>query len=530
MSKMSLSISLGTAKKKLATFRCTQAIVHYRINEVPLATLTLVTAHAMRNKLSPAEENELTLLVPGSAVMVAVDKDTLFSGVISEQQMLFSHGERTVVVKAYHGMQSLKALYRSQIFSKQSDAEIIKKQFKAHDVTLDKVEGLSWKHPQMVQFNCTDWRFIRSRLHASAVWLVTTPKTVSVLKPALKTPVRKFSPGDPELRAMMFRRSNTALAKKLQASSWEIKKQSMHKASIAESPKLAGGALDAGEIKTLSAQTWVQGGSRDLLPEEQAALANSHQLLCHLLGVQADIEVTGEAGYQVGQTLQLNGFGKGLDGKGVLTGVQHILEPGDWCTHLEIGAEPAHTIDSELVPGAYGLHIGVVGENKKGPDDNHCLNITLPVLQLDKTPILARLAGPFASKESGLNVYPEQGDEVVIGFFEDDPRFPVILGSMHNPQNKAPATALNDGKGLVLKTKDWTQRIILHPQKGLLLEEKKGSKVSTLTLKEGKATLDTSDGVILDSKKAVQINSDDKLDANGKKGVTIKGAKVNINQ
>ena len=89
-----------------------------------------------------------------------------------------------------------------------------------------------------------------------------------------------------------------------------------------------------------------------------------------------------------------------------------------------------------------GLHVGVVAEFAEDPDKQLRVKVTLPRHRIgDRTLVWARLAAPDAGKDRGFFFRPETGDEVVIGFFNDDPRQPVILGSLHSSKN-APAGSL----------------------------------------------------------------------------------------
>ena len=87
----------------------------------------------------------------------------------------------------------------------------------------------------------------------------------------------------------------------------------------------------------------------------------------------------------------------------------------------------------------------------------------MPALNLPDSQIFARLSKPWASKASGFCFYPEPGDEVVVGFIDSDPRYPMILGAMHNPKNTAPfpPDEKNSQKGLVVSNAGKTQALMI---------------------------------------------------------------------
>lgn len=53
----------------------------------------------------------------------------------------------------------------------------------------------------------------------------------------------------------------------------------------------------------------------------------------------------------------------------------------------------------------------------------------------------ARVMMPMASGQYGMHFFPEQGDEVVVGFHVGDTNTPIILGAVYNKDNKPPSQA-----------------------------------------------------------------------------------------
>ena len=160
------------------------------------------------------------------------------------------------------------------------------------------------------------------------------------------------------------------------------------------------------------------------------------------------------------------------------------------------------------------------------------MKVILPAIDEKKGFVWARLASPDAGNERGFVFLPETGDEVVVGFFNNDPRHPVILGSMFSSKNAAPKgyakpNEKNQNKGLV--TKGGTTIGFVDGDKASVFVETKnknkllfddGSEAIQITDQHGnKITMDKN-GVELRSAKDLQ------LEASG--NVAIKGSKVDI--
>lgn len=500
--------------------------VLYRINQAPGASITL---SLLRGDDALAEIQGRC--VPGAKVKMTLEGKPLFSGSVIRWRCDFSGEFNTVVVEAGHDLQKLKATYRSQLFKPNAtDRDILADIFKTHDIKDVTVKGMMLAHEQMVQFNCSDWRFMRARLNANGVLLVPTPTGVSILLPQAKPRAEiTIVPGENAIRHAAIVSANNQLASDIEVSGWDIDAQAMRKPNKVNVAALGEGKYDNRKVKALNNLGWQQGYSRALSLDEQRLFVQGRGFMNQLTAVCATLTVSGIAA-TVGQFIKIAGYGKELEGTAFITGVKHVFDTHEWLTVLEIGHDLFTGMNDELVPPAQGMHIGIVAENTDGPDEHHALNITLPaLLGVDKT-LKARLSVPFASKESGFNFYPQKDDEVVVGFFEDDPRFPVIVGAMHNPNNKAPTAELDKGIGMVLKTESLTQRLVLHPESGVLLEEKNGAKTSQLSLKAGVATLETSDDVMIDAGKNMQIDARQKSTLTGKTGVEISGPNIGLKQ
>ncbi|MBD2826595.1 phage baseplate assembly protein V [Xenorhabdus szentirmaii] len=524
-------MNYGSKKKKTHEFQLVKVNVKYAINNVPFAELTLSANNESYGCINGNEAREMEYFIPGSEINISRNGKPLFFGVITERNYTIARRIKTVTLRAHHKMQAMRALFRSQLFNQQNDADILRSIFKDHGVNIGKIDGLTAKHPQMVQFNCFDWQFVRARLSANAVWLLAGPEKITIIKPTLKKTAQTISGKESEKHIKIrVSQNNRFMPKRVSVSSWNIEKQEMNPVSVAEPMSLGDKAFNARNLNTLSQKEWILNHSLALQPQEQATWANSRLLALYGEGIQGEIETEGNLGYELGQTLDFKNFGAPLDGRALVTTITHTFSKFEWRTQLVLGSDWLQDLDTGMVPGIRGIHIGQVAENKDGPDKNHCLKVTMPILGKDNKPLqlLARLSTPFASNGSGLNLYPEEKDEVVLAFLEDDPRYPIILGAMHNPINPAPNAELNKGRGIVIKHDGKTQYLLLHPDEGIVFKEEKGEDNSKLVLKQGELLTQSSKKTEIDAKDL--LLKGDNLEIRGANDVLIKGRKVKLNQ
>ena len=164
----------------------------------------------------------------------------------------------------------------------------------------------------------------------------------------------------------------------------------------------------------------------------------------------------------------------------------------------------------------------------------------MPILKDPSEGIWARLATADAGDGYGSFFIPNVNDEVVLGFFNDDPRDPVVLGSLYG-KNIAPAitpTEDNFERGYISPNQ---LKIMLNDETGAItLETPESNKVEllddtsadgggiTLTDKHGNSITMNKDGVKITSKGNLEMEAtgDFTLKADGK--VETKGSETTI--
>ena len=108
----------------------------------------------------------------------------------------------------------------------------------------------------------------------------------------------------------------------------------------------------------------------------------------------------------------------------------------------------------QLIPPVSGLQIGTVVQLEGDPEGEDRILVRAPLISEDEPGIWARVNCLDAGKESGAFFRPEIDDEVVLGFLNNDPRHPVVLGMLNSSAKPAPfqASDENTEKGFVTKS------------------------------------------------------------------------------
>ena len=236
-----------------------------------------------------------------------------------------------------------------------------------------------------------------------------------------------------------------------------------------------------------------------------------------------------------GNIVQINGIGDRFQGKLYVSGVRQTICGGNWETDVQFGLNPelfAETYNlrplpaSGLLPAVSGLQMGIVSQLENDPDGEDRIKCRVPLISTSEDGIWARLATLDAGKNRGTYFRPEIGDEVVVGFLDGDPRYPVILGQCNSSAKPSPETAkdANDLKGYVSREKlkltfDDDKKIVgietpagnkitlSEDAKGIELEDQNGNKI---TLDDSGITIESAKDLTLKASGDVKLSGNER--------------------
>ncbi|MCP1489808.1 Rhs element Vgr protein [Pseudomonas fluorescens] len=523
------------------------------VNQIPVAKIVLSAPGGTSADLKALSE-DAERCEPGTSVVINIksgqSQTMLFSGMVQQQSYGAQMGHSELTLKLRHPLHKLVATHRNQLFEQMSDKQILQQLLQDHQIPQgESLSGLAVVHPQMVQFDCSDWQFIKARLNANGVWFLPEASGgVSVTPPTLSgepqhtlyqsQSMAQTGDTEPLIEEAYWQFNGMEQPGKLAVTSWDIKQQAMAQSTQSTSCSVGAEGLDPGRFAMPDQPQWLLTSSLSLMPDESKALVDSRYLALQAKGVQACFTLAGDAAYQLGETLALSGFGQHFNGKGVISSVQHKLSRGNWRTVVTLGQDTLNEVDETLLPSITGLQVGIVEEYEEDPGSLNRLRVKVPAVG-DKS-LWARFAMPYASKDSGLCLYPEPGDEVVLGFFAQDPRYPVILGAMHNPQNTAPfvPSEANNKKGLILVKDGNTRQLLFDTEEGSLslqydkdhLQFKAGIELSSdqdAELSCNNLKISTTKNMTLKSNEKFEVSAKT-LSATGNDSVKVQGNAIEL--
>ncbi|NJM24485.1 MAG: type VI secretion system tip protein VgrG [Bacteroidia bacterium] len=303
------------------------------------------------------------------------------------------------------------------------------------------VSATSVTHQEMVQYASTDWDFMLTRAEANGMLVFADDGKITVKAPSLdETPALTVTFGDNaiEIEAVMDARDQYAATK---GRSWNFIKQELTELDGSDPGVDVPGNIAASELAdVIGLAEWPLQHAGHIPDQELQAWIDARLLRSRLSKVRGRVKVIGVASIKPGNVIELAGMGDRFNGKTLAASVYHELSPDKkWYTHIEFGLDQQWTackyddfLDkpaSGLVPAIHGLHQGIVTNIHEDPDGEGRVQVRIPVIHNEEDGVWARVAtldGGLGDDDAprGTFFFPEVGDEVVVGFFNDDRAIP----------------------------------------------------------------------------------------------------------
>ncbi|QPF73395.1 type VI secretion system tip protein VgrG [Roseateles sp. DAIF2] len=540
--------------------------VRSALNAIPWARITLADGDMPEGKM-PLSDG--ALFKPGAEISIRAgygdDETQIFSGLLVRHGLkIGSNNEARLVLECRDKACKMTLGRRSANYVDQKDSAIIQDLIGRAGLGAD-VADTPVTHKELVQYYCSDWDFMLSRAQVLGLVVQVADGQVSVQPPKAEAAVLSVAWGDEliDFSADIDARSQWTA---VQASSWSLNSQALvQSASSASTSVGQQGNLDGAKLAAVAAPDSLQ--LQSSAPQEQQMLdawAKATQLRAALARVRGRMSFQGSALAKPGAVVELAGVGARFAGSVYLSAVEHQLENGNWITQAEFGLDPewhAQRADisvppgAGLLPGVGGLQIGKVLKLDGDPEGENKIQVSLPTWQCETEGVWARLLQFHASSGFGAFFLPEVGDEVLLGYLNEDPCHPVVLGSLYSSARTPPyaLAAENDTKALVtrcqhrfefneadkiitLTTPAKNQLVLDDKDKSILVKDQHGNSIKLdsagITLDSPKdIKLSAQGGISLEAGGAIKLDAKADIKASGmnisceaQMGLTAKGA------
>ncbi len=479
-------------------------------------------------------------LLPGRKIRIEAgyhnENTTIFEGIIIRHRLeVKGTNNFYVVVECRDRAYSMTVGRKNRYFRDIKDSEAIEELIGAHTLEAD-VEPTDVTHRELVQFNTTDWDFMLSRAEANGMVVVVDDGRVVVKKPdTSKDAALKLTFGN-EIISLDAVIDATHQQATLRCAAWNQAEQTLLEAE-AEQPQIEeAGNLPSTELSgTVTDEEVEYRHTGWITAEELQAWADARKTRAVLSKIRGVVRCKGVAELKCADVVELAGLGERFNGKVFVSGIKHEVGNGRWEMDVEFGlsAEPfisEYEVNSrtmqELLPHVEGLQIGVVTQIQDDPDGEYRVLVKMPVVDAEAEGTWARVATLDAGKNRGAFFMPEIGDEVVLGFLNNDPRDAVILGMLNSSHKPAPLEPKDDNPEKGFVTREGLRLIFNDELKSIRIETPAGNVVQ-LSEDEGAILMEDENGNRLEmNSSGVLIESGGNIELKASGTIKVEGQNV----
>lgn len=518
--------------------------VEKRVNRISTAKIILLDGQADTGKF---EASSSATFVPGNEVTIEAGYDSvntlIFKGIITSQSIRIDplNGSvlevecRDTAVKMTVGRKCLS-------FSNQKDSDIIAAIIATYSGLIANVTATETTWPEQVQYYATDWDFILSRAEANGLIVTTLNGSIAVAKPdAATSPVLLVQYGNNLIACDVVLDSLTQIGN-AKAGTWDYKNQAVSTGEAQNNIPGPGNlsSKKLAEVVGLEAydlQTAAPLQAADLTEWSKAQIVKSGYSK-----IRGEVKCSGTHLADPGKYITLQGLGDRFNGDHLISGIVQDISDGNWTTEISVGLSPNWFTEepdviappaSGLLPGTRGLLTGTVKKMHGDPDSQYRILVNVPLFDQNGAGIWARLSNFYSTSGAGAFFLPEAGDEVILGFLNEDPRCPVILGSLYSSPKLKPFTGLepnqknnlkaivsksgvkvefdDENKILTIATPAKNTVIISDQEKQITIKDEHSNSIvlsaSGIAIKSANISLEASENITLKGQQSIQIQS-----------------------
>lgn len=520
-------------------------MVNKQVNRVPLAEVVLYDGSSAKQDF---ELSDKALLLPGKKVTIkagyAQDEKKVFEGIIIKHSIKAPlKAASTLMIELKD--ESIKTTINrtNKYYENKTDSDIIGGILKGLKGTIDTTTTV---HKEMVQYYCTDWDFILSRAEANGMLVFVEDGKVNVKKPlfALKGDSLNLTYGNNivDVEAEMDARDQYGDVK---AFDWDYSKQEVveKKATPPVMPLEEGNVTGKKLSDVLGTSEYHLQTPSKLQDSELTAWASAKLLLSRMAKIKGRVRIYGTNVIKPGDVINLGGLGDRFNGPAFVSGVTHSFSVNStWYTDINFGYSSEwfyekydNIVDkgsAGLLPAVNGLVTGIVTDIVDQEGGEFRVRVRVPLIDKGDKGVWARIVSADAGNGRGILIRPEVDDEVILGFVNDDPRDPVILGMLYSKKNKVPddfkPTKENKIKGWLTKSKiefiiDDDKKIVTvkTPGKNSIIISDDAKSITLEDQNKNKIVMDDK-GITIDTPKKLTLKATDDIVIEGKKNITAK--------
>ncbi|MEM7371299.1 MAG: type VI secretion system tip protein VgrG [Bacteroidota bacterium] len=523
------------------SYRVMKMEIVNEVFKIPYAIIELLDGNAAEETFEISSSEDF---IPGKKVTINLgyhqETTEIFEGIIVNHRIKIGSNHPRLIIKCFDEAIKMTADRKSTYFLGMTDSDVMSKLIGDHSLS-SSLDSTSFQHKELIQYHSSDWDFLMTRAEVNGLLVYAENGEVFVKKPVLSGSADISLTFGTDISKIDLDIDSGSQLKAVECSAWDPNTQ-----KIVKSPSTEPSADDPGNITGKKLSDVIS--STDFLLQTSGKLedgmlkewANARLLKSRLSRIRGTVSFLGVEGPKPNTLIELNGLGDRFNGNAFVSGVVHEISSGSWTTTAKIGLSPnwfsetKHDISvpsaSGVLPGIDGLHIGLVRNIHEDPDGEHRIKVDIPTITESGDGVWARMSHLYATNNAGSFFYPEIGDEVLLGFLNNDPRFPVILGKLYSQKNVPPFEADDKNTHKAIVTNKQMKFVFDDDKIECWIETPAGNKLTfsddqkSITMEDqhgNKMVMDDS-GIQIESPKDISIKATGKMDLEATGAISIK--------
>ena len=512
--------------------------VSKEVNRIPTAQIILIDGDPSARDFQLSNED---LLIPGKEIEITAgyhsDEETIFKGIVIKHNLRIRANSAQLIIECKDEAVKMTVGRKSKYFYESSDSDIFEEVIGEYGLSSD-VESTNHTHAELVQYNASDWDFLVSRAQANGKLCFVDDGTIKIAKPDVsqsEVETVTFGASLLDFDAEIDARHQVS---KVAAYGWNHADQELVEVEGKDPGVSLNGNLSSSDLSDVIGLENLELRHGGVVTDtELQDWADAKWLFQQLAKVRGRIKFQGIPSVKPNTVLKLEGVGDRFNGNVYVSAVQHEISNGNWVVNaqfglttewfsetFEISAKPA----SGLLPAIQGLQVGIVSQLEEDPDGEDRILVQIPIINNEEEGIWCRVASPDAGENRGIYFRPEIGDEVIVGFINQDPNDAIVLGMLHSSAKPSPITAADDNheKGIITRSE---MKVLFDDDKKIITIETPAGKIISLDEDEGAITIeDDNSNVIVINSDGISMESAGDISIKASGDVNIEGTNVSI--
>jgi Rhs element Vgr protein len=520
-------------------YQVASIVVQNEVNRIPSAKIILYDGDAAAQDFEVS--NEATF-VPGAEIEITVgyhsNETSIFSGIILKHSLkIRSMAAPMLILDCRDKAVKMTIARKNKYFANSSDSDAVSGIIGDYQLT-SSIDDTQIQLESIVQYDCTDWDFILSRMEANGMVCITSAGNITAKKPDLTgstvldavygATILEF---DADLDARYQYGGITA-------KTWDQANQAISTATANEPGYVENGNVSYSDLSNVLGVTdYDLNVGEEVTTNELQNWADARLEKARLSRCRGRVRFRGYAPLNPADLINLGGVGDRFNGTVYASAIRHEVAKGVWTTDVQFGLTNDLAIRqpefnsppaAEMLPAVQGLQIGIVTKLENDPNSENRIQVRLPIVDPNQDGNWMRIASLDAGNNRGMFFLPEIGDEVIVGFINNDPRHPVVLGMLNSSAKPAPLTASNQNDEKGYTSRSGMTMTFNDSDKSLIITTPAGKKV-TIDEQAGVISLeDENNNKISMDSSSVSIVSGKDISIKATGDVSIEGVNVNV--